>query len=286
LLPDGVPEFRPEMVASLPPTKKRIIEHMLEAGPSSWTLSAQELGEAVGTSGVNVTRTAQALGYGKLAHLRLALADYVTAQQTNGSARPQSGLLSALAEVPSNELLVRDVQVAHDGLEALLKRVPVEQFNRAVGLLDRSACIVWRGVGPSGYLAEYAALHCHRLGHSSKAMTQMGRALADELLELDRKDILVLLSYGATERQTEAIVSEAKSKGCDIILITDDAAKALTDQVTMVLECRRGVRDQFQSHAVTMVLIETLILGVAKRNIRRGARSMTKLRALRNSIGE
>ena len=80
LLPDGIPEFRPEKVKDLPPTRKKVIEYMLEAGPSSWTLSAQDLGAAVGTSGVNVVRTAQALGYTKLSHLRLALSDYATSQ--------------------------------------------------------------------------------------------------------------------------------------------------------------------------------------------------------------
>ena len=186
--------------------------------------------------------------------------------------------------MPVSELLERDVQVARAGLDRLTQQVSLEDFERAVELLDRSERIVWRGIGPTAYLAQYAALHCQRIGHRSVAMTQLGRALADELLAVQRKDALVILSYGGTERHTEVIITEAASKGSDVVLITDEPTQELADRVTMVLECRRGERDQFQSHAVTMVLIESLILGVADRNAPRRKKSLAKLEQLRKRI--
>jgi DNA-binding MurR/RpiR family transcriptional regulator len=284
LLPDGVPEFRPEKVRSLPPTQRKIIEYMLEAGASSWTLSAKDLGAAVGTSGVNVVRAAQALGYSKLSHLRLALADHTAARQAYGEITPVQRMEATLSDVPVSELLERDVRVARAGLDRLIEGIRLQEFERAVELLDRSDRIVWRGIGPTAFLAQYAALHCRRIGHDSAAMTQLDRGLADELLGLQKKDALVILSYGGKERHTEVIISEAESKGADVVLVTDEPTEEWSDRVTMVLECRRGGRDQFQSHAVTMVLIESLILGVADRNTSRVGKSLARLQQLRAEI--
>jgi DNA-binding MurR/RpiR family transcriptional regulator len=258
---------------------------MLKAGSSSWTLSAQDLGGAVGTSGVNVVRAAQALGYSKLGHLRLALSDYYGGQARSEEAPFGDRVEAALAGVPVSELLEKDAKIARTGLSNLLTRVSREDFEQAVEILDRSERIVWRGIGPTAYLAQYAALHCERIGHRSIAVTQLDRGLADELLTLQRKDALVIFSYGDTRRDTEVIISEAQGMGSEMILITDRPKEDLKNRVTMVLECRRGQRDQFQSHAVTLVLVESLILGVADKNASRRKKSSAKLERLRKEIG-
>ena len=71
-----------------------------------------------------------------------------------------------------------------------------------------------------------------------------------------------------------------------MILITDSDTNNLAERVTMVLECGRGAPKHFQSHAVTLVLIESLILGVANGNKPRRKRSLAKLNELREEIAE
>jgi DNA-binding MurR/RpiR family transcriptional regulator len=112
----------------------------------------------------------------------------------------------------------------------------------------------------------------------------MGTELADELLSLQPKDSVVILSYGALQKHTEVILDVAK--GSDVLLITDHDVNNLADRVTLVLECGRGAPRHFQSHAVTLVLIESLILGVANRNKARRKRSLAKLNTLREEIAQ
>jgi DNA-binding MurR/RpiR family transcriptional regulator len=276
LLPDGIEQFRPEKIDDLAPAERGVIEFMLGAGPKSWTLSARELGEEAGTSGVTVVRAAKALGYPKLGHLRLALADYwPETSEPRLDERLEATLKSA-----ANGLLEEEIDVATTSLDHLRHRVSREDFEKAVGILGHSRRIVWRGVGPSGFLAEYAALHSQRIGHPSIAITRMGTELADELLSLEPKDALVVFSYGALQRHTEVILD----KGSDVILITDHDSNDLAKRVTMVLECGRGAEGLFQSHAATLVLIESLILGVASHNRSRRAKSLENLNNLRAEI--
>jgi DNA-binding MurR/RpiR family transcriptional regulator len=280
MLPEGIREFRPEMVDDLAPKEREVIEFMLNEGPKSWTLSSRELGEKADTSGVTVVRAAQALGYPKLSHLRLALADY---WREKTEPRLDERFDATIADAP-NGLLEEEIEVAMSGLTALRQRVSQEDFERAVGILGRSERIVWRGIGPSGFLAEYAALFCERIGHRSIAITRMGTELADELLSLQPKDALVILSYGPLQRHTEVILEVVGES--DVILITDHDTNNLADRVTMILECGRGAPRHFASHAVTLVLIESLILGVANQNKPRRKRSMAKLDRIREQIAE
>jgi DNA-binding MurR/RpiR family transcriptional regulator len=268
------------MVDDLAPKEREVIEFMLREGPESWTLSSRELGEKAETSGVTVVRAAKALGYPKLGHLRLALADY---WKETTEPRLDERFDATIADAP-NGLLEEEIEVAMSALTKLRQKISREDFEKAVGLLERSQRIVWRGIGPSGFLAEYAALFCERVGHSSIAMTRMGTELADELLSLQPKDVLVILSYGALQRHTEVILDLAENS--DVILITDHDANNLAERVTMVLECGRGAPRHFASHAVTLVLIESLILGVANQNKPRRKRSMAKLDRLREQIAE
>ena len=268
------------MVDDLAPAERSVIEFMLKEGPESWTLSSRELGEKAGTSGVTVVRAAQALGYSKLGHLRLALADY---WPEKSEPRLDERLEATFADAP-NGLLDEEIEVAIAALGALSERISREDFERAVGILERSERIVWRGVGPSGFLAEYAALYCERIGHRSTAVTRMGTELADELLSLQPKDALVILSYGPLQKHTQVILEIVEDS--DVILITDHDVNTLSDRVTMVLECGRGAPRHFQSHAVTLALIESLILGVANQNKPRRKRSLAKLNHLREEIAE
>jgi DNA-binding MurR/RpiR family transcriptional regulator len=268
------------MVDDLAPAERNVIEFMLNEGPESWMLSSKDLGEKAGTSGVTVVRAAHALGYSKLGHLRLALADYWPEKR---EPRLDERLEATFEDAP-NGLLDEEIEIAISALKALRERVSKEDFERAVGILERSERIVWRGVGPSSFLAEYAALYCERIGHRSMAVTRMGTELADELLSLQPKDALVVLSYGPLQRHTQVLLDVAEDS--DVILITDHDINHLGDRVTMVLECGRGAPKHFQSHAVTLALIESLILGVANENRPRRKRSLAKLNRLREEIAE
>jgi DNA-binding MurR/RpiR family transcriptional regulator len=281
VLPQGIREFRPERVEDLAPAERCVIEFMLGAGPESLTLSARELGEKAGTTGATVVRAAKALGYKlegrtKLAYLRLALADYFKSEPRIDER------VEATLENAANGIFEEEIDVASTSLDHLRHRVSREDFDMAVAILHRSRRIVWRGVGPSGFLAQYAALHCQRMGQQSISMTRMGTELADELVALQPKDALVVLSYGALQRHTEVVLDVAKN--LEVILITDHDTNNLAERVTTVLECGRGAEGHFQSHAITLVLIESLILGVADHNKARLERSLENLNTLRADI--
>jgi DNA-binding MurR/RpiR family transcriptional regulator len=275
MLPEQIPIFEFGKVDDLAPAERRVVEYLLSSGAESLVLNAKQLGTLTGTSDATVVRAAKSLGYGRLADLRRALAEYTSEPSPEERVR---------ASTRADDVLEDDIGVAEVGLARLRDSVGRGKFDRAVDILHRSDRIVWRGVGPSGCLAEYAKLHCRRIGHRSTAITLMGTELADELLSLNATDVVVVLSYGPIQRHTQVVFDQAKQVGAPVVLITDRDNTNLGRQADLLLECGRGRDRGFQSHGVTLVLIESLILGVAKREEDRWTRSTGLLNDLRKQI--
>ena len=272
MLPSPKLTFDPDRLHDLAPAERRAIEYLQECGAEVLLENAKDLGKRSGTSDATVVRAAKKLGF-TLTDLRRALLD-----------RPPAPYVEAIrTSTGVDDVLEDEIQVAEGALSRLRQSVGREKFDRAVDLLSKSDRIVWRGAGPSGFLAEYARLHSQRIGHPSSAITQMGTSLADELLSLDSSDAVVVLSYGKVQRATEVIFSHAQKMGASLILITDRDDN-LGRRADLVLECPRGRAHGFQSHAVTLVLLESLVLAVAKRDGERSMESTGLLNDLRSQI--
>jgi DNA-binding MurR/RpiR family transcriptional regulator len=272
MLPKEV--FDPGRVQDLAPAERKVIQYLEQCGSEALLLNAKDLGEQSGTSDATVVRAAKHLGYAGLADLRRALLDR----------RPEAYGEGMRTSTRADDVLEDEIQVAEEGLAKLREAVGRGKFDQAVDLLSSSDRIVWRGVGPSGFLAEYAKLHSQRIGHRSTAVTHMGTSLADELLSFNSSDVVVVLSYGHVQKATEVIFSHAQNVGASVILITDRDDTDLGRQANLLLECGRGRAHGFQSHAVTLVLLESLVLGVAKRDESRWTRSTNELNDLRKRI--
>jgi DNA-binding MurR/RpiR family transcriptional regulator len=273
VLPDPIPAFDPDSTHDLAPAEQKVIQYLLDH-PEELLLNAKLLGERSKTSDATVVRAAMHLGYSGLAELRQALLDR----------RPEVYVEGLRTSTRADDVLEDEIQVAEEGLAKLRGALGGGKFDQAVDLLTNSDRIVWRGIGPSGFLAEYAKIHSRRIGHRSTAITHMGTSLADELLSLNSSDVVVVLSYGQVQKATEVIFSHAQNVGASVILITDRYDMNLGRQANLVLECGRGRSHGFQSHAVTLVLLESLILGVAKRDEDRWTNSTDALNDLRRQI--
>jgi DNA-binding MurR/RpiR family transcriptional regulator len=236
--------------------------------------SASSIAGELGLSDATVVRTAQALGYRGLPELRRALAGQ--AEQVTLPER----LHQSLAET-EDDLVVNSVASLASSLDALVRQVSGPRFDRAVDILGRAERLLWSGIGPSAPMAAYASVLASRLGRRSLALTRSGTATADDLLELTPGSALVLFTYGRLHRHVEALVRRAEELGLPVVLITDVLEGELGDRVTATLVCWRGTPGLFASHAPTMVLIEALLLGIARVDPERAERSLAQLEELR-----
>jgi DNA-binding MurR/RpiR family transcriptional regulator len=265
-------------IAALTPAERRVAQHLLDTGPEGALSSAAEIAEQLGTSDATVVRTAKALGYGGLADLRRALA------APNASPPLEQRLRQTLAETPPDELLTACITHHRSDVDMLARLVPPLVFQQAVDILSGSARVVWRGVGPSAHVARYAQLLCRRIGQPSLAMVETGASFADELLALQPDDAVVLMAYGRLQSHVSVLLDHLDTLGCPAVLITDDLARTLGTRVASLLQCGRGASGLFSSHAGTLLLVEALVLAVAKGQESRAESTLVTLNELRASL--
>jgi DNA-binding MurR/RpiR family transcriptional regulator len=264
----------------LAPAQRQVARFFTEHAGRLGFFSAAEIAQRLGTSDATVVRTAQALGYRGLADLKHAL----RADDVHGDTEPTPDTrLHATqrhaadpVEVFEHILAVHRaaLDAAHDRLRA---RIPA-----AVALLDAADRIVVSGTGPSGAVADYAVLLLGRIGRPAVTITGTGLAAADQALVLHSGDILVLLAYTRLHTHAAVLLDTARRRGVPVVLITD----VLTDVagVDVVLACPRGLPAESSSHALTVLLVEALVVALAAADRPRATRALRELNRLRAAL--
>ena len=92
------------------------------------------------------------------------------------------------------------------------------------------------------------------------------------------------MAYGRLQSHVSVLLDHADTMGCPVVLITDDLARTLGARVASLLQCGRGASGLFSSHAGTVLLVEALVLAVAKRHEARAESTLVTLNELRASL--
>jgi len=259
----------------LSPAQRLVADHLVGSGRSVMVESASAIAGELGLSDATVVRTAQALGYSGLPELRRALAGQ--AENVTLAERLHHSLARTEDDLVANAV---DALVA--SLDALVRQVSGPRFDHAVDILERADRLAWSGIGPSAPLAEYATVLARRLGRPSTALTRSGTAAADDLLELEPGCAVVILSYGRLHPHVDALLQRAGELTVPVVLVTDVLEGELGDRVAETLVCWRGTPGLFTSHASTMVLLEALLMGLARADAGRAESSLAQLDRLRS----
>ena len=242
--------------------------------------SAVQIAELARSSDATVVRTAKSLGYASLSELREALlADLVApspgdrlAHTLDASGKDASGPLHHVIGI-------------HEEILGLLKtKEMAERLKRASKVLAAAERRHVFGIGPSGAIAQYAALQFNRLGFATSALTIPGIGLADGLIGLGKRDALLMMAYGPLYREAEVTLDEAERLGVPVVLISDDLGAVVGDRVAELLPVPRGKANHLAMHSGTMLLLEALTLSLAGLSAARSIDTLDRFSSIRSSI--
>jgi DNA-binding MurR/RpiR family transcriptional regulator len=245
-------------------------------------MSAAELGAETRTSNATVIRTLQSLGYSGLAELKGAVAGPFTsatppAVRTRQRVESTGGDLQTLWDKVTGESIER--------IELLRRSFSLESFKQAVELMIGAREIVAYGVGASSVVADRLALKLRRMGRRASSLGSSGFRLADDLLRIERGDVVVLFDAGRLLIDVEVLLDRARVIGASCILVTDELADQLKDSVSVVLHAP-GTPTGLSGETVTvMVLADALAQGVAASDIERTVEVSHTLTTLRQQLG-
>ncbi|MDE3029792.1 MAG: MurR/RpiR family transcriptional regulator, partial [Paracoccaceae bacterium] len=242
-------------LARLSPAETRIALFFTAHKEAVVLHSAAQIADAAGTSDATVVRTARSLGYAGLLEMREDLLAELT-----GAASP-ARLLSRTLDATSGEpaaVLNHVLELHEDALAALRRPDLAEAFAKTLDLIGGAEMRHVFGIGPSGAIANYAALQFNRIGLRSAALTASGVALADQLVWILPSDVVVVLAYAPLYREVEVLLDRAAEVGAKVVLISDRLGPVVGNRADAVLSVPRGRSDHLALHGATIVLIEAL----------------------------
>lgn len=265
----------------LAPAEEKVARFFAEHREEVAFLSAADVAEVLGTSGATVVRAAQALGYAGFPELKDELRDALRTRTT-----PITRIGRSLDELGADPDAVLDHVLA--GTAELIaetrRAMRPQEFRRAVDVLRRAQRIVVIGLGPNRGLADHVTQGLRRFGKRASLISARGQAMAEDIIELGAGDALLLIAHERVTNEVSVPLDLAKSRGVPVILVTDRLGLALEGRYTAALTALRGGPETYPISAVTLAVLEALLIALAGRDRARTLATFEQINELRRKL--
>jgi DNA-binding MurR/RpiR family transcriptional regulator len=273
----AAPLFDDKAVGELSPELLRAAR-WVEQHPRDVALrSMRECARRAALAPASFTRLGQAIGFGGFEAIRARYQEAL-APQAGYAARAQA--LQATARRSADWLdALNEAQHANTAsISGLNDRA---QFEQAADAMLASAHVHFLGLRASHGLA-FHLHYTYGLVAANGALVQgLGGTLADQLAQLERKDLLVAISQSPYTRQTVQAVQQARKQGVKVLALTDSQLSPIARSADTVLLFRTESPSYFHSMVGALALAEALVAAVA---VRGGRKVLGRLAAMQQKL--
>jgi DNA-binding MurR/RpiR family transcriptional regulator len=244
--------------------------------------SAVELGAETRTSNATVVRALQSLGYAGLADLKTAVARPFT-DQTAPEVRARRRIEATGGDLPN----IRDKVTAEwiDRINMLRDEASDEAYQQATELMLGAREVVPFGFASSFVAAEHLTLKLRRLGRRARTIRSSGFGLPDDLLGIERGDVVILFAPGRLLIDIDVLLDRVRTVGASSVLVTAELADQLKDSVTVTLIAPHSPTGLTGDAATAMVVADVLIQSIAASDAASTVEFSHTLTTLRQQMG-
>lgn len=266
----------------LSPQLQAVLRYIHEQRDVVLECTALEIASATGTSDATVVRAVQALGFAGLRDLKQTLARWFDPSMTSEE-KMTSTVQSLSCDVNSGiDFVLEGHKRACDILSGPANR---QSIARAVSLLVEARQILVFGIGASGILADYSARLFSRIGLPSVALNRTGIGLAEQLLAMQRGDVLVMMAQKSAHKEGQTTLREAHRLGVPVILLTNALDSRFAGESEVVIAVPRGgEKGKLPLHGTVLVCLEMLVLSVASATTSRTLKSMKRIQEFHRGL--
>jgi DNA-binding MurR/RpiR family transcriptional regulator len=257
-----VGELVTQRMGALSPAERRLARVLLATYPVAGLESLARFAERAGVSTATVTRFIAKLG----------LQGYPEFQQTLRNelqARLSSPVVRYEREPPDQHAMsgLREAFSAFEHtLRASLDMISDHDFETVAHLLaDPRRRVVVLGGRLSGPLARYLAGQLHLVRGGVELIVPERSTPADQLVDLGKRDVLVVFDYRRYQTDTIQSARVAASRGSTVVLITDPWLSPAAASARHVLITSVHAVGPFDSMVAALGLIEALVKAVLGR---------------------
>jgi DNA-binding MurR/RpiR family transcriptional regulator len=168
-------------------------------------------------------------------------------------------------------------------LPRLIAQRDIESAARAIIKARR---IYVFGRNHAAALMHLLTLRLQRSGYTARKIERFGMELADDLLDLSAKDLVIGFGFTKPPEDLQKTLRYARKAGARTLVVSDHTGAMLRPKPDMLLAASRGARGESQSLTVPMAICNTLILEISRMDGGRSLKTLEKLDALESRFGE
>ena len=239
--------------------QKRLATYITDNYDKAVFLTAAKLGEVVGVSESTVVRFAAQLGYDGYPEMQKALQELIRGKLTSIQRIQVSRDQMSGADILGS-VMQRDMNSIHNVIEQLDR----DAFSRAVDKLLGAEHIYILGVRSSSFLAGYLNFYLHLI-FKNVTLVQSSAAgeIYEQLVHIGPGDVLVSISFPRYSKDTINAARFARSRGAEIIAITDQKQSPVAQMSSAALLAPSEMLSFIDSMTAPMSLINALLVGIA-----------------------
>lgn len=239
--------------------ERQLATHVLSHYPVAALGSITQLAKAAQVSTPTVVRLAQKLGYKGYPDFQASLRGEVEAMLVT----PLTKHATRAGAVPQGHILTRFAEAVLANLQATLNQIDPVEFDAAAALLaDPGRRVFALGGRITHAIADYFASLMTVIRPEVTLLSDNSATWPPALLEMAKGDVLLVFDIRRYENAVLQVAEMAKEQGAEIILVTDRWVSPAASHARYTLCCHVDAPSAWDSNAVLMVLVETLLAAV------------------------
>ena len=248
-----------ETLDSLTRAERQLAHSILENYPASGLGTISALAKDADVSTPTVARMVQKLGFSGYPEFQADLREELKAKVKNPIAKHDTWAEGA----PSGHVLNRFTEAVIDNIRHSLAQIDTKTFDQACDLLadtDRHLFIV--GGRVTHTMAEYLFLHMQVIRRNVTYIQTTSSTWPHYLLDVKPNDVVAVFDVRRYESNTLKLAKMAHEKDAKIILFTDQWRSPVHSLSSVCFSSRIVVPSAWDSAAMTLLLVETIISAV------------------------
>jgi DNA-binding MurR/RpiR family transcriptional regulator len=239
--------------------ERRVARTVLAGYPVSGLGTVADLAATSSTSSASVVRLVQKLGFEGYSQFQSAIREELATRASG----PADRLDRAGPDGSEGRILARLAGAASSLVASIPETVPESEFAAAVELLcDRGRPVKILGGRVTGLLGEYLQHHLSRARPQVSMLDADSRGRHAALLDITRRDVLVVLDVRRYTPDIAAIATTAARRGATVVLLTDVLMSPIASIAQVVLPTRVDAPSPFDTTVAVLVVVEALATAV------------------------
>lgn len=240
--------------------QKLIAGYVLEHYDKAAYLTASKLGALVGVSESTVVRFAIELGFAGYPDFQHSLQEIIRNKLTSFQRIEVTNQL-----IGDGDVLEKVLLADAEKIRRTLEEIDRASFCDAVSEIVSAKRIYIMGVRSSFTLASFLTYHFRMIfDNVIQVQTSSGGELLEQMMRVEQGDVVIAISFPRYSKSIIQGVEFAKSKGADIVALTDGRLSPLAQYADQLLTAQSDMASFVDSLVAPLSIVNALIVAVSR----------------------